>query len=113
MEIRVYSTTVFSQSEPLKSWFHNSSPNHSRAQQILSTAMIFCRFWMLCMHSCSWYCTERQRLEVVIGGKVLQEVALLLHDAVELVKVDLAITITVSLVDHILELLVVDVLSEL
>merc|ERR1711865_359453 len=55
----------------------------------------------------------RQRLEVVIGGKVLEEVALLLHDAVELIKVDLAITITVSLVDHVLELLVIDVLSEL
>merc|ERR1719460_2553787 len=58
---------------------------------------------------------ERQvlRLEVVVGGKVLEEVALLLHDAVELVDVDLAIAITVGLVDHVLELLIVDVLTEL
>merc|ERR1712076_133939 len=41
------------------------------------------------------------------------EVALLLHDAVELIDVDLAIAITVSLVDHVLELLIVDVLTEL
>merc|ERR1712230_128933 len=54
---------------------------------------------------------ERQvlRLEVVVGGHVLEEVALLL-DAVELVDVDLAIAITVGLVDHVLELLIVDVL---
>merc|ERR1719407_249255 len=58
---------------------------------------------------------ERQvlRLEVVVGGHVLEEVALLLHDAVELIDVDLAIAITVSLVDHVLELLIVDVLTEL
>merc|ERR1712007_277760 len=52
-------------------------------------------------------------LEVVVGGHVLEEVALLLHDAVELVDVDLAIAITVGLVDHVLELLIVDVLTEL
>merc|ERR1712054_50953 len=52
-------------------------------------------------------------LEVVVGGHVLEEVALLLHDAVELVDVDLAIAIAVSLVDHVLELLIVDVLTEL
>merc|ERR1712096_408671 len=52
-------------------------------------------------------------LEVVVGRKVLQEVTLLLHDAVELVDVDLTIAITVGLVDHVLELLVVDVLTEL
>merc|ERR1711868_180837 len=52
-------------------------------------------------------------LEVVVGGKVLEEVALLLHDAVELVDVDLTIAITVGLVDHVLELLIVDVLTEL
>ena len=52
-------------------------------------------------------------VEFVIGGEVLEEDALLLHDAVELVKVDLAIAITVGLVDHVLELLVIDVLSEL
>jgi len=34
-------------------------------------------------------------------------------DAVELVDVDLAITITVRLVDHVLELLVIDGLTEL
>merc|ERR1712166_1685695 len=45
--------------------------------------------------------------------KVLKEVALLLHDAVELVEVDLAITILVGLVDHVLKLLVIDSLSEL
>merc|ERR1712147_293275 len=58
---------------------------------------------------------ERQvlRLEVVVGGHVLKEVALLLHDAVELIDVDLAIAITVGLVDHVLELLIVDVLTEL
>merc|ERR1739848_684367 len=47
-------------------------------------------------------------LEVVVGGEVLKEVTLLLHDAVEL-----AIAITVSLVDHVLELLLIDVLTEL
>jgi len=52
-------------------------------------------------------------LEVVIGGHVLEEVTLLLHDAVELVDVDLTIAITVGLVDHVLELLIVDVLTEL
>merc|ERR1712196_396440 len=50
-------------------------------------------------------------LEVIIGGEILKEVALLLHDAVELVDVDL--TITVSLVDHVLEFLIIDVLTEL
>merc|ERR1740115_531825 len=55
----------------------------------------------------------RQHLEVVIGGEVLEEVALGLHDAVELVNVDLAGAITVSLCDHVLHLLVIDVLSEL
>jgi len=52
-------------------------------------------------------------LEVVVGGHVLEEVTLLLHDAVELVDVNLTIAITVGLVDHILELLVVDALTEL
>merc|ERR1719263_85333 len=52
-------------------------------------------------------------LEVIIGGEVLKEVALLLHDAVELVAVDLAIAITVSLVDHVLELLIVNILAQL
>ena len=54
------------------------------------------------------------RLEVIIGGQILKEVALL-HDAVELVDVDLTmvITVTVGLVDHVLELLVIDVLTEL
>merc|ERR1712006_51014 len=52
-------------------------------------------------------------LHVVIGRQILKEVALLLHDAVELVQVDLAIAIAVSLVDHVLELLVVDVLAKL
>merc|ERR1712196_237680 len=52
-------------------------------------------------------------LEVIIGGKILKEVALLLHDTVELVNVDLAITITVGLVDHVLELLIIDVLTQL
>merc|ERR1712094_110272 len=52
-------------------------------------------------------------LEVVIRGEVLKEVALLLHDAVELVNVDLTITITVGLVDHVLELLLIDVLTKL
>merc|ERR1740117_882080 len=56
---------------------------------------------------------ERQHLEVVIGGEVLEEVALSLHDAVELITVDLAGAITVSLCDHVLHLLVIDVLSEL
>merc|ERR1740130_86342 len=56
---------------------------------------------------------KRQHLEVVIGGEVLEEVALGLHDAVELVNVDLAGAITVSLCDHVLHLLVIDVLSEL
>merc|ERR1712057_126153 len=58
--------------------------------------------------------TERTNfLEVVIGGEVLEEVTLLLHDAVELIDVDLTITITVGLVDHVLELLIIDVLTEL
>merc|ERR1712086_591895 len=52
-------------------------------------------------------------LHVIIRRKVLKEVALLLHDAVELVEIDLAITILVGLVDHVLELLVIDSLSEL
>merc|ERR1712023_353819 len=52
-------------------------------------------------------------LKVVIGGKVLKEVALLLHDAVELVSIDRTITITVSLVDHILQLLVINGLAKL
>merc|ERR1711896_49328 len=59
------------------------------------------------------YTRLRGHLEVIVGGEVLEEVALLLHDAVELVKVDLAITITVGLVDHVLELLIIDVLTEL
>merc|ERR1712110_1054690 len=57
--------------------------------------------------------TREKCLEVIIRGHVLKEVALLLHDAVELVDVDLTIAITVGLVDHVLELLVVDVLTEL
>merc|ERR1712195_97993 len=52
-------------------------------------------------------------LEVIVGREVLQEVTLLLHDAVELVNVNLTIAITVSLVDHVLELLIVDGLTEL
>merc|ERR1719327_1792122 len=52
-------------------------------------------------------------LHVIIRGKVLKEVALLLHDAVELVNVNLTITITVSLVDHVLKLLIIDVLTKL
>merc|ERR1711998_445632 len=44
-------------------------------------------------------------LKVVVGGEVLKEVALLLHDAIELVGVDSTIAITVGLVDHVLELL--------
>merc|ERR1711988_342504 len=52
-------------------------------------------------------------LHVIVGGQVLEEVTLLLHDAVELVDVDLAIAIAVSLVDHVLELLVIDVLAKL
>merc|ERR1712022_1601 len=59
-----------------------------------------------------WTDSEGLCLEVVVGGKVLEEVTLLLHDAVELVNVDLAIAITVGLVDHVLELLIVDVLTE-
>merc|ERR1712205_287127 len=55
----------------------------------------------------------RSHLEVIVGGKVLEEATLLLHDAVELINVDLTIAITVSLVDHVLELLIVDVLAEL
>merc|ERR1712032_1804646 len=54
-----------------------------------------------------------QSLEVIVGGHVLQEVALLLHDAVELVNINLTITITVCLVDHVLELLIVDGFTEL
>merc|ERR1711939_241595 len=56
-----------------------------------------------------WWCL----LHIIIGGQVLEEVALLLHDAVELVHVDLTIAITVGLVDHVLELLVIDVLTKL
>merc|ERR1719163_525026 len=52
-------------------------------------------------------------LEVVVGGEVLEEVALLLHDAVELVDVDLTVAIAVGLVDHVLELLIIDGLAEL
>merc|ERR1711988_369686 len=52
-------------------------------------------------------------LEVVIGRKILQEVALLLHDAIELVHIDSTIAITVGLVDHVLELLIVDCLTKL
>merc|ERR1711935_240491 len=61
-------------------------------------------------------CTSTERtnfLEVVVGGEVLEEVTLLLHDTVELVDVDLTIAITVGLVDHILELLIIDGLTEL
>merc|ERR1711987_22619 len=59
------------------------------------------------------YSSRTGCLEVIIGGQVLKEVALLLHDPVELVNVDLTITIAVGLVDHVLELLLVDVLAEL
>merc|ERR1712093_704262 len=52
-------------------------------------------------------------LEVIVGGEVLEEVALLLHDAVELIAVDGAIAITVGLVDHVLELLIIDGLTKL
>merc|ERR1711977_573319 len=62
---------------------------------------------------CSKHVNVDNCLEVVVGGEVLEEVALLLHDAVELIDVDLTIAITVSLVDHVLELLIVDVLAEL
>merc|ERR1711977_438888 len=62
---------------------------------------------------CSKHVNVDNCLEVVVGGEVLKEVALLLHDAVELVDVDLTIAITVGLVDHVLELLIVDVLTEL
>merc|ERR1712000_779997 len=55
----------------------------------------------------------RGLLKVVVRGEVLQEVALLLHDAVELVRVDRTVAVTVSLVDHVLELLVVNGLAEL
>merc|ERR1719465_153279 len=56
---------------------------------------------------------HKLKLEVIIGGEILEEVALLLHDAVELINVDLTITVTVGLVDHVLELLIIDVLTEL
>merc|ERR1712178_581795 len=56
---------------------------------------------------------HKLKLEVIIGGEILKEVALLLHDAVELINVDLTITVTVGLVDHVLELLIIDVLTEL
>merc|ERR1711959_672545 len=52
-------------------------------------------------------------LEVVVGGEVLKEVTLLLHDAVELISVDGTIAVTVGLVDHVLELLIVDGLTKL
>merc|ERR1711988_358390 len=52
-------------------------------------------------------------LEVIVGGEVLEEVTLLLHDAVELVGVNSTIAITIGLVDHVLELLIVDGLTEL
>merc|ERR1712093_504348 len=51
--------------------------------------------------------------EVIIRRQVLKEVTLLFHDTVELVNVDLTITITVSLIDHVLKLLLINVLTEL
>ena len=57
--------------------------------------------------------SQRQHLEVIIGGEALEEAALGLHEAVELTTVDLTGAITVSLCDHVLHLLVIDVLSEL
>ena len=55
---------------------------------------------------------ETPQLEDVIEGGVLEEaIALGLHDAVQLITFDLAVT--VRLCDHVLHLVVVDVLSEL
>merc|ERR1719263_3435 len=85
--------------------FHRLSSDQRPLSPLGSAVVLFSRFSMVQ--------SEEQRLEVVIGGEVLEEVALLLHDAVELVEVDLAITITVGLVDHVLEFLVVDVLAKL
>merc|ERR1719310_1656638 len=76
--------------------------DYSRGSRV-ATSTVFSDFLLV----------QRRHLEVIVGGKVLKEVALLLHDAVELVKVDLTIAITVGLVDHVLELLVIDVLTEL
>merc|ERR1711898_58160 len=51
--------------------------------------------------------------EVVVRRQVFEEVALLLHDAVKLVHIDSTIPIAVSLVDHVLQLLIVDGLTKL
>merc|ERR1719453_1473982 len=66
-----------------------------------------CQTWLGCQLQ------VQTRLEVIIRGQVLKEVALLLHDAVELVNVNLTIAVTLGLVDHVLELLIVNVLTEL
>jgi hypothetical protein len=50
---------------------------------------------------------------VVVEEVVERVVAALLHDAVELVRVDLAVAVAVGLVDHVLELLLGHVLTEL
>ena len=50
---------------------------------------------------------------VVVQQVVERVVATLLHDAVELVRVDLAIAVTVGLVDHVLQLLLGHVLAQL
>merc|ERR1712072_580987 len=65
--------------------------------------------------SCHYVCTRSadKLLRSRRRRRGLEEVTLLLHDAVELVDVDLTIAITVGLVDHVLELLIVDVLTEL
>ena len=55
--------------------------------------------------------TVEHTTQCALGRQVLGEVSLLLHDAIELIDVDLTITITVSLVNHVLELLLIDVLA--
>merc|ERR1711988_1275067 len=52
-------------------------------------------------------------LEVIVGGEVLEEVTLLLHDAVELVGVNSTIAITIGLVDHVPEVIIVEHLERL
>merc|ERR1712046_403589 len=104
---------------------YHTSPNHTFSQLLggwrLATTLL-CQIQSISPYPLGGPCgiqtrlygpTNTHRLEVIVGGQVLEEVALLLHDAVELVDVDLAIAITISLVDHVLELLIVDVLTEL
>merc|ERR1712028_90379 len=50
---------------------------------------------------------------ILIAVEVVEPVVLLLHDPVELVLVDLAIAVTVSLVNHLLNLVIVHVLAQL